>query len=66
MYVEGPHWRATCDNAYSGNIPFLAAGIEMMSGLIVERIEPLDAPLSPERQWLWQEPPVTLGAAEQT
>ena len=57
MYVEGPHWRATCDNAYSGNIPFLAAGIEILTGLIVDRIEPLDAPLPPERQWLWQEPP---------
>ncbi len=65
MYVEGPHWRATCNNAYSGNIPFLAAGIEILSGLIVDRIEPLDAPLPPERQWLWQDPPVAQDSAGQ-
>ncbi len=57
MFLEGQHWAASCSNSYSDAAVFLAAGVEILSGLIVERIEPLDAPLPPERQWLWQEPP---------
>jgi uncharacterized protein len=53
MYVEGAHWEASCANSYSNAIPFFAAGVEVLTGLIVDRIEPLGGALSPERQWLW-------------
>jgi uncharacterized protein len=53
MYVEGAHWEASCANSYSNAIPFFAAGVEVLTGLIVDRIEPLDGALSLDRQWLW-------------
>lgn len=57
MFLEGENWAASCANSYSTAIPFLAAAVEVLTSLIVERIEPLDAPLPQDRQWLWVEPP---------
>lgn len=57
MFLEGPLWEASCRNSYSDNAPFFAAAVAMLTGLEVFRVEPLDAPLAEERQWLWQPPP---------
>lgn len=32
MFLEGSLWDAACDSAYSDNIPFLAAAIEVLTG----------------------------------
>jgi uncharacterized protein len=34
MFLQGPLWDASCDAAYSDNVPFLAAAIEFMTGCI--------------------------------
>lgn len=39
MFLEGRLWDSGCDAAYSDNIPFLAAAIEFMTGLIPFYIE---------------------------
>lgn len=39
MFLEGNLWNAGCDAAYSDNVPFLAAAIEFMTGLIPYYIE---------------------------
>lgn len=39
MFLDGPLWDAGCDSSYSDNIPFLAAGIEYLTGLIPYYIE---------------------------
>jgi uncharacterized protein len=39
MFLDGPLWDAGCDSSYSDNIPFLAGGIEYLTGLIPYYIE---------------------------
>ena len=34
MFLEGDLWKAACDGAYSDNIPFLAAGVEALTGFM--------------------------------
>lgn len=34
MFLEGPMWDASCDNAFSDTIPIFAAGIEFLTGLV--------------------------------
>lgn len=39
MFLEGPLWDRSCDNAYSDAIPVFASGIEFLTGLLVTHIE---------------------------
>ena len=39
MFLEGPLWDASCDNAYSDALPIFAAGIEFLTGLIPVHID---------------------------
>ena len=39
MFLEGPLWERSCDNAYSDALPIFAAGIESLTGLIPVHIE---------------------------
>ncbi len=39
MFLEGPLWDVSCDNAYSDALPIFAAGIEFLSGLVPFHIE---------------------------
>lgn len=39
MFLEGRLWDAGCNNAYSDNIPFFAAAIEVLTGYIPVHIE---------------------------
>jgi uncharacterized protein len=34
MFLEGNLWTSACDGAYSDNIPFLAAGVEALTGFM--------------------------------
>ena len=39
MFLEGPLWDLSCDNAYSDALPIFAAGIEFLTGLVSVHIE---------------------------
>ncbi len=39
MFLQGPLWEASCDNAYSDALPIFASGIEFMTGLVPVHIE---------------------------
>lgn len=39
MFLEGPLWSVSCDNAYSDALPIFAAGIEFLTGLVPVLIE---------------------------
>jgi uncharacterized protein len=39
MFLQGPLWEASCDNAYSDALPIFAAGIEFLTGLVPVHIE---------------------------
>lgn len=39
MFLEGPLWDVSCDNAYSDALPIFAAGIEFLTGLVPVYIE---------------------------
>jgi uncharacterized protein len=39
MFLEGPHWDASCDNAYSDALPIFVAAIEFLTGLIPVHID---------------------------
>ncbi|MFM7008304.1 MAG: radical SAM protein [Betaproteobacteria bacterium] len=39
MFLEGPLWEKSCDNAYSDALPIFTAGIEFLTGLIPVHIE---------------------------
>lgn len=39
MFLEGPLWDRSCDNAYSDAVPVFAAGIEYLTGLSLIHIE---------------------------
>lgn len=47
MFLEGPLWEASCNNAYSDALPIFAAGIEFLTGLIPVHI---DGELRPDRK----------------
>lgn len=50
MFLEGPLWEASCDNAFSDAVPIFAAGIEFLTGLVPVRIE---GPHRRDRHDLW-------------
>ncbi len=39
MFLEGPLWEASCDNAYSDALPIFVAAIEFLTGLIPVHID---------------------------
>lgn len=39
MFLEGKLWERGCENAFSDNVPFFAAGIEYLTGLVPYYIE---------------------------
>jgi uncharacterized protein len=39
MFLEGPLWETGCNNAFSDNIPFFAASIELLTGYLPFYIE---------------------------
>ncbi len=39
MFLEGPLWDRSCDNAFSDAVPIFAAGIEFLTGLVPLHIE---------------------------
>jgi uncharacterized protein len=39
MFLEGPLWNTSCDNAYSDAAPIFAAGIEFLTGCVPIHIE---------------------------
>ncbi len=39
MFLQGPLWEASCDNAYSDALPIFAAGVEFLTGLVPVHIE---------------------------
>ena len=47
MFLEGPLWDVSCDNAYSDALPIFTAGIEFLTGLIPVHIE---GELRPDRK----------------
>jgi uncharacterized protein len=47
MFLEGPLWEKSCDNAYSDALPIFTAGIEFLTGLIPVHIE---GELRPDRK----------------
>ena len=47
MFLEGPLWDASCENAYSDALPIFVAGIEFLTGLIPVHI---DGELRPDRR----------------
>ena len=47
MFLEGPLWAKSCDNAYSDALPIFTAGIEFLTGLIPVHIE---GELRPDRK----------------
>ncbi len=51
MYLDGKYWDATCDNAYSDNVPLFALSIEKMTGYIPVLIKGEGLP--PEREDIW-------------
>lgn len=51
MFLSGPLWEKTCDNAYSDAVPAFAAGIEFLTGLIPVRIV---GPHRADRHDLWR------------
>lgn len=53
MFLEGPLWERTCDNAYSDALAYFAAGIEFLTGYVPIRIE---GPHRADRHDLWSTP----------
>ncbi len=39
MFLQGPLWEHSCDNAYSDALPIFAAGIEFLTGLVPVHID---------------------------
>ena len=39
MFLEGPLWDRSCDNAFSDAVPIFAAGIEFLTGQVLVHIE---------------------------
>lgn len=53
MFLEGPLWEVTCNNAYSDAVPIFAAGIEFLTGFVPMYIE---GPHRQDRHDLWNPP----------
>jgi uncharacterized protein len=53
MFLSGPLWEQTCNNAFSDAVPFFAAGIEVMTGNIPVRIV---GPHRADRHDIWNAP----------
>jgi len=54
MFLEGPLWDASCDNAFSDAVPIFAAGMEFLTGFAPLRI---DGPQRDDRKDLWKTAP---------
>jgi uncharacterized protein len=39
MFLQGPLWESSCDNAYSDALPIFAAGVEFLTGLVPVHVE---------------------------
>ena len=39
MFLEGPLWDRSCDNAFSDAVPIFAAGVEFLTGLVPIHID---------------------------
>jgi uncharacterized protein len=60
MFLEGELWEKSCDNSFSDNVPFFAAGIEFLTGAVPFYIE---GPQRADRKWLFDRPPeVNVGS----
>lgn len=61
LFLSGPLWERSCDNAYADAVPIFAAGIEFLTGLVPIKIE---GPHRQDRHNLWErvEPPQSLVA----
>lgn len=53
MFLDGRLFEIACDNAFSDTIPFFAASIEYLTGMVPVHIE---GPLREDRKWLWGRP----------
>jgi len=51
MFLDGVYWKASCNNAYSDNVPLFAASIEKITGYIPVLIKSDTLPL--DRQDIW-------------
>jgi len=51
MYLEGPLWETSCDNAFSDAVPVFAAGMEFLTGFAPLTI---DGPQREDRKNLWK------------
>lgn len=51
MFLEGDLWEKGCDNAFSDNIVFFAAAIEMLTGSVPVRIE---GSSRPDREYIFE------------
>jgi hypothetical protein len=52
MFVEGKHWEASCQNAYSDNIALFALAFEKITGGYIPTYIEADH-LLPERRDIW-------------
>lgn len=50
LFLSGPLWEQSCNNAYADAVPIFAAGIEFLTGLVPMRIE---GPHRADRHDLW-------------
>lgn len=50
MFLSGALWETTCDNAFTDSVPYFAAGIEITTGYVVQRVE---GPHRADRHNLW-------------
>ena len=55
MYLEGENFATTCEAYYNDHIPFMAAAIELATGILPYEIHPHEGSLPPGREILWQE-----------
>ena len=52
LFLTGPLWEKSCDNAYADAVPIFAAGIEFLTGLVPIKIE---GPHRADRHDIWGE-----------
>ena len=55
MYLEGENFATTCEAYYNDHVPFLAAAIELATGILPYEIHPHEGSLPPGREILWAE-----------
>jgi uncharacterized protein len=51
MFLSGPLWEASCNNAFANAVPIFAAAIEVLTGNVPVAIE---GPQREDRQFLWE------------